>query len=706
MFPVFLSFCRDRFILLILSSCFVVQPAIAASDHQVDSLKQQVEILLDSAWKLRNTNPELSKEITLETIAVSQYMGYQQGLMKGHSFAGVAYRNMGNFSEALKHYALGFEVAYKHNDTRQMAYAYLNLGNLQFYLQDPDAAISYLKPVYPLLESLNDPGIESYYWLDMGRAMLMKKSYDQAIILLTKALKIREKSGNKNAVAVCHKYLGDAYLGMDDYDKALESYTICQKISDFRTDSNLITSLKVNQARAYMHKNEYAKAEKIALEGLQLAETIPSLYVMKEASLVLSEITEANKQFEISADYLKNAIKLQDSIYSQNLEDRVERFKFQMEKLQFEHQQEISEIRAQKNKYILIISLVFFTVFTAAILRAIFLINKKNRKLLKQNHEINDLSNMKRDLMSMVAHDLKNLLNNVMLITESVEEHTPYSDSIRQSGNDMKSLITNILEVNRMEQQQIELVRESLLLKNMADRVINQMSFLIQHRLLVVNNGIDDSVFVMADIQYVERILCNLLNNAIKFSPNSATIDLWAEEYGEMLKVYIRDSGEGIPMEARDKIFDKFWRKDIHRVGSSFGLGLTFCKMALEAHGGDIGIHTTSEEGTTFWFTLPLAGHKAEKVVAQPINFIMSEEIKPANDELIYVQNALTVLEHRNVYEVSLINQVIESTDYDARRHRFTAAWVKKLQLAYETSDDELFNEVIEILHDHHPVRT
>ena len=130
----------------------------------------------------------------------------------------------------------------------------------------------------------------------------------------------------------------------------------------------------------------------------------------------------------------------------------------------------------------------------------------------------------------------------------------------------------------------------------------------------VVLGGRELSIEVPADVrkvycdsEVVRRIMGNLLANAVKFTPRGGTIRIAAKSVPGAFRIEVRDSGPGIPTEFHEKIFEKFGRViGCQPAGvPSTGLGLTFCRLAVEAHGGDIGVESTVGDGSTFWFTLP-----------------------------------------------------------------------------------------------------
>jgi len=105
-------------------------------------------------------------------------------------------------------------------------------------------------------------------------------------------------------------------------------------------------------------------------------------------------------------------------------------------------------------------------------------------------------------------------------------------------------------------------------------------------------------------------VIANLVGNAIKFTPASGRIRVAVQGSDGGVRVSVSDTGPGIPPEFHDKIFEKFGQVEAARQGAkhSSGLGLTFCKFAVEAHGGSIGVESVVGQGSTFWFVVPLRG--------------------------------------------------------------------------------------------------
>ena len=108
------------------------------------------------------------------------------------------------------------------------------------------------------------------------------------------------------------------------------------------------------------------------------------------------------------------------------------------------------------------------------------------------------------------------------------------------------------------------------------------------------------------------QVVANLLSNAIKYSPEGTTVDIVAQRENGVVRVAVRDEGDGIPPQDRSRIFSKFFRGDAAQSGvGGVGLGLAISREIVEAHGGRMGFESASGQGALFWFELPLADESA-----------------------------------------------------------------------------------------------
>jgi len=229
------------------------------------------------------------------------------------------------------------------------------------------------------------------------------------------------------------------------------------------------------------------------------------------------------------------------------------------------------------------------------------------------------LDQFRDDLTHTMVHDLRNPLTGIhaaltLLLrgaSDSLLEGQRRIISIALlSAERMVKLVNAILDISRLETGQMPLKPVVFRFSDVVrDSVELQKLTISQHDLNFTNAVPDDVPLVLADRELVERVLQNLMGNAFKFTPAGGEIAVRATvepALPDKLCISVSDTGPGIPPEIRRNLFTKFVAGQQTERGS--GLGLAFCRMVLEAHGERIWVAETSEQGTTFAFTLPLAG--------------------------------------------------------------------------------------------------
>ena len=225
------------------------------------------------------------------------------------------------------------------------------------------------------------------------------------------------------------------------------------------------------------------------------------------------------------------------------------------------------------------------------------------------------LEKMREDLIRTMVHDLRTPLASIsitldllnMYMGKTVEAKISKALArARTSSEHMLSIINAILDISRLESGHMDLADNSLSFASILETVLDlQMPLILSNNLQITRHDKPDLPFVRVDAALIERVLQNLIGNAIKFTPAEGEIQVDAKLQGDHLLVSIRDTGPGIAKDVHGRLFQKFSTGNHPQRGS--GLGLAFCKMVLEAHGQRIWLAETSPKGTTFQFTLPLA---------------------------------------------------------------------------------------------------
>ncbi len=237
-------------------------------------------------------------------------------------------------------------------------------------------------------------------------------------------------------------------------------------------------------------------------------------------------------------------------------------------------------------------------------------------RLRRTNLQLRKSEQLRQSLSDMIVHDLRNPLTALMggldlLDLTMVEELQPDQrrllDNARHSGHVLLELVSELLDISKMEAKQFRLHLEpvnvcELLLTNVRD--FKGLAELEGQAVKVTRCEAGQTV--LCDPQLVSRVIANLLSNAIKHTPRGGSVQIEAEGRDGHLIVSVTDTGVGIPPEYQERIFDKFGQVEgADNLRRGTGLGLTFCKMAVEAHGGRIWVESEPGQGSAFRFTLP-----------------------------------------------------------------------------------------------------
>ncbi|GAB4125701.1 MAG: hypothetical protein Fur005_33280 [Roseiflexaceae bacterium] len=220
---------------------------------------------------------------------------------------------------------------------------------------------------------------------------------------------------------------------------------------------------------------------------------------------------------------------------------------------------------------------------------------------------------LRQDLTHMIVHDLRSPLSSVIAsidmmmrgVTGDLNDSQQHVLTIAgDSAQQMLSMINTLLDISRLEAGRMPLNIDQINLCTIIQKAADQLSSLASERKITIYTEFDPDIpHTRADGNLIVRVVQNLIANAIKFSGRGAVVRVAAEVTEEGTVVQVRDQGIGIAPKDREKIFTKFGQVGERRGGT--GLGLTFCKLVIEAHGGRVWVESQLGEGSTFFFVLP-----------------------------------------------------------------------------------------------------
>jgi PAS domain S-box-containing protein len=222
------------------------------------------------------------------------------------------------------------------------------------------------------------------------------------------------------------------------------------------------------------------------------------------------------------------------------------------------------------------------------------------------------IERLREEYVGFVSHDIRNPVSTISLHAElllrtlepkGLTESAESARIIGESAARISAMIRELLDVSRLESGQPELHLEATAIGDLVTRVVDRTLSAAERARIHV--GRSTAAPVVCDAHRIERVVVNLLTNAIKYSPAGASIEIAIEDAGDEVRVAIGDHGPGVAPEDRERIFEKYERTRSHQGKDSLGLGLFISRLIVQAHGGRIWVESTVGEGSTFVFALP-----------------------------------------------------------------------------------------------------
>jgi signal transduction histidine kinase len=356
---------------------------------------------------------------------------------------------------------------------------------------------------------------------------------------------------------------------------------------------------------------------------------------MKQLYQGISEVYQKKGDYKLALDnhiictqYNDSITEKQQSDQIANLEKQYETEKKEHEIIRLNAQHELTNIQLTKNKqlkFLAFITAVLLLILVVFILLKYFdklksnnLLEEKNRLIEKSEQELRLLNASKNKFFSIIAHDLKNPLHNVMgysfLLSKDYDkfnedERRKFATDINQSTNNIFRLLQNLLEWSRSQTGRLKFSPIEIQFKRILDNALSVLHSLANQKQINLKYNHEANLQVFADPMMIETVLRNLISNAIKFTPENGTIEIEARNTGNEVLVSVKDTGIGISEADLANLFridSKVKRKGTNNEDGS-GLGLVLCKEFVDKNNGSIWAESIPGKGSTFFISIPAA---------------------------------------------------------------------------------------------------
>ncbi|AGH96329.1 ATP-binding protein [Pseudobdellovibrio exovorus] len=242
--------------------------------------------------------------------------------------------------------------------------------------------------------------------------------------------------------------------------------------------------------------------------------------------------------------------------------------------------------------------------------------NRRSWEYLQKNKLLQQVEELKSNFISMMSHDLKTPIARIQGMTEVIlKDNISLSsnqreavDTIKSSSDDLLRFINSILQYGRIESQGIELNRQSKDINKILQEIVKKHDFLAKVKRIKLTTDLEPMFPVSVDSELVRQVFSNLIENAIKYSPEESTVTIKSYESADKVIIEIQDQGVGIPPEEISNIFMKFYRSQNAKTSTikGTGLGLYLAQYFIQLHKGEITVTSEVQKGSVFRVELPI----------------------------------------------------------------------------------------------------
>ncbi|WP_242203562.1 tetratricopeptide repeat protein [Aestuariivivens insulae] len=707
---------------------------------EVDSLRYEAGLDAFMLWFRKDLDS--ARVLGNQVLGFSRKKHNRKWEATAYRFIGNTYAVQGNFQEALTYFLKSHELHIQLSDRKSMATTFNNIGTVYYELGNFTKALDYLLQGLKIAETNEDKENLARLTNNLGNVFIRQKNNEKALEYLNYSLKLKQEMGNKRTLVHAYNNVALVYTNLNQFDLArqnlLKSAELAEQVNDQRGVTRAYNNIaeiyakqgKFNEALNYLNKSiaikqeigdregltsaylyrggvyvktkNYALAKQDCEKSLELASEMGVLIAIKESCECLSTVWEKLGNYNKALGYYKQSMQAKDSLFNNEKTKEITRqeMQYQFEKQQLadsiafnkqkaeqelRHEQDISK---QRNK----VNLVIFGTIGLLLIAGVYWRSRQKSIKLKQERNVisklKQIDRLKDQFLANTSHELRTPLNGIIGLSESLKDGVAGKmsgkaienlDMIVNSGKRLSNLVNDILDFSKLKNRDLALSIQAVDIFPIADLVLKVSGTLAKGKdLKLVNSISKDIPLVEADENRLQQILYNLVGNAIKFT-QCGMVEIQAKEESGFLKVFVSDTGIGIPKDKFDAIFKSFEQADgsTERAYGGTGLGLAVTKQLVELHGGIINVDSEVGKGTTFSFTLPLSNESKTGVAIEKTE----DKAQNIQNNIVYENNEEEVETHVPISDLTILIVDDEPINRRVLENHLTVAGYKVVEV-------------------------
>ncbi len=524
-------------------------------------------------------------------------------VIRSYTVIGEAYQRQNKMKEAISSYLKGLKLAEKYDEKSLAGTIYNGIGVCYFYLSNPKKAEAYMKLAAQAKKEANDYQYYAIIATNLAGLQIMNQSFDASIKTLKEAEKTLIKNKQDEYLATVYNSLGAAYQSVQP-DSCLFYYEKSLDLAIRKKNYLNMMNAYQNIGDYYLDRKQYSRAIDYMKKALQTNEHRPEDHYKPAMFERISALYDSIGDYKNAYHYKKLETEVRQRLFSAEKEKEIEELeiKYQSEKKEKEIQQHKQEIEKQKNQQN---RLLFGAV-------SVFLIAGFSTYLLFQRRRITQqFEQEKLRLFENIFHEIRTPLT---LIEGPIQLMKQQGDAVyreelalmERNSKKLISLVNELLDASKLGKGSFQLHYTT---GNPGDFIGNIVNSFVAEAALkeirVVHTVHDFGSSYSFPSNALEKILSNLVGNAVKYCPPKAEIQVESRIEENKLIVRVSDNGPGIPKRELKKVFRRFFRGKHDADVSGTGIGLSLVKELVDLTKGTISLQS-STSGTTFTVVIPV----------------------------------------------------------------------------------------------------
>jgi signal transduction histidine kinase len=529
----------------------------------------------------------------------------------------------------------------------------------------------------------------------MAAAYKKMEKYDLALLHLDSCILYAKKCSQKNVCSVWQgialENKGQILMFEKKYEEAIhcfqQSIPFCKDFGEYGTQATALmyigkclseTPQTLAQAQFY-----FDSAAAVSLR-LDITSKTPQLLKYHLAEYY-AKIGNYQKAYENHLRYTQIQDSLEKNLNRKESEELQVQYESEKKDQEIEHQKQTIQFQERQTLFVLlgiavVISFALYLFYTNRQKQKINrLLGAKKAEIEQIAKELEQLADFKNTMMGMIVHDFKSPLQRTLFYIEQNYKADTY---LLKSVQNVLRMVNDLLKIQHIAKNDLELEKNRVQTEGFLKEIMEDQQLLLQKKNIELSYQTEQTWLEM-DFVLIRRVLENLFLNAYKYTPEGGKVVFWAKKQKKYFEIAVQDNGQGISAEKLPHIFEAYYQAEAkNELGKSLGLGLAFCKMAVEKHEGRIELESEIGKGTCIRFYLPLS----EMQDTEKEGISLSEAEKE--------QLASTIIEIENTpfFEWTLFKEKIENLPSNTEG---LEKWKKELEKTFLEDNESLFWEIL-----------